>query len=641
MVWGMNQNCRLGKDQLKGSKPTRPTQFLRRMLSSSLFVVLSLCITVACNAQAPKEPSKDAPKNEVVVMGMIHSNHLKSGPFDIEHLKELIKAVNPDYVLTEIPPDRLAEAAQQFKDNGKITESRVRVFPEYTAALFPLTKSMNFEIVPCAGWTKAMSDSRRTTMAELRKTHQGQYTEVNDAQRNAGLQIARMGNPYDPIVIHTDQYDAFVESGMEPYDRYFNDLIGDGGWANINAAHYRHIASALDARQGEGKRFLITFGAWHKNYIRKQLKEREDIVLIPMAKYLKTTHPSPSQWSQFRGNANRTGAYGETEIKQPQVAWKYDTGNVIESSAAVVGETVYIGGHANRLHAIGRESGELKWKFDTEGLVRASPSVAKGVVYFGADDNKFYALDAETGDKKWEFELGGDGEQSSPTIADGFVYFGGFDNHFYSLDAKNGKLKWKRDTGAAMLSSPFVSKEQVFIGTNNGKVLGLNRMTGAVNWEFKESDQPIFSSPIEYAGLVYFTSYDRHVYAVNATDGKLKWKYKTNGQIFSSPVVTDGILFVGSNDKHLYAIDAATGKLNWKTDLGGAVFSSPAVTTGSIYVGSSDGNMYALNRDGAIRWKHSVGKNVKVWTSPTASQGRLYFGSHAGQVVVLEEKQVR
>ena len=114
-----------------------------------------------------------------------------------------------------------------------------------------------------------------------------------------------------------------------------------------------------------------------------------------------------------------------------------------------------------------------------------------------------------------------------------------------------------------MLSSPFVSKDQVFIGTNKGKVFGLNRKTGEVNWEFKESDQPIFSSPVEHAGLVYFTSYDHHVYAVKATDGELKWKYKTDGQIFSSPVITDGILFVGSNDKNLYAINAVTGEMNW------------------------------------------------------------------------------
>ena len=172
MAWVMDQNCRLGGSQLKRPKPTRRTQFLKRMLTSSLFAVLSLCVAVSCNAQDPT----DTPKNEVVVMGMIHSKHLQPGPFDIEHVKELIRAVDPDYVLTEIPPDRLAEAAQQFKNNGKITESRVRVFPEYTAALFPLTKSMDFEIVPCAGWTKPMSDSRRDVMAKLKETHKDQYT---------------------------------------------------------------------------------------------------------------------------------------------------------------------------------------------------------------------------------------------------------------------------------------------------------------------------------------------------------------------------------------------------------------------------------------------------------------------------------
>ena len=76
----------------------------------------------------------------------------------------------------------------------------------------------------------------------------------------------------------------------------------------------------------------------------------------------------------------------------------------------------------------------------------------------------------------------------------------------------------------------------------------------------------------------------------------------------------------------------------WKVDLAGAVFSSPAVTDKSVYVGSSDGNLYAVNRgDGSIRWKHSVGDGIRVWTSPTVSQGRIYFGSHAGKVVVLSE----
>jgi outer membrane protein assembly factor BamB len=611
-----------------------------QQITSGLLILIQACLVVPAVAQQSSKPGNTATtKNEVVVMGMIHGKHRQQGPYDLERLKDLIRQIKPDYILTEIPPDRLEAASKQFRDTGRITESRVRVFPEYIDAVFPLTREMNFEIIACAGWTKPMADSRRATMAKLQQTHKEQYAEVTAAQQRIGRLIARAGDANDPVLIHTDRYDALVEAGMQPYDRYFNDLIGDGGWSNINAAHYGHIADALDNHSGKGKRFLITFGSWHKNYIRKQLKKRNDVTLVPMSSFLESSHPSPSEWNQFRGNANRTGTYGSTEIAKPKVVWEYDTGDIIESSAAVVGDTVFIGGHANRLHALDRESGRLKWKFDVGGLVRASPSVANGVVYFGADDNRFYAVDAATGKKKWDFALGDGGEQSSPAILNGVVYFGGFDNHVYALDAKTGQLKWKQDVGASMLSSPFVTENSVFIGTYGGKVFALNRESGEVKWQFYKSDQPVFSSPVELDGLVYFTSYDHHVYAVKADDGDVKWKHKTDGQIFSSPVIDGDTLFVGSNDKNLYALDLKTGEPKWKTDLGGAVFSSPAVTAKSIYVGSSDGNMYALNRDGSIRWAHSVGEKINVWTSPTASQGQLYFGSHAGKVVVLGSEE--
>ena len=616
-----------------------PLKKLRTLVPAIVCLTASV-LHAQTNGEARSAQAADGTKNEVIVMGMIHSKHRQAGPYDLQHLKDLIKTIKPDYVLTEIPPDRLETAAKQFRETGKITESRVRVFPEYVDALFPLTKEMEFKIIACAGWTTEMNNSRRKTMAAFPKTHAKQYAEMQAAQQRCSQRIAEMGNPNDPVTIHTDWYDAFVQEGMEPYDRHFNDLIGDGGWTNINAAHYGHIAKALDTHAGEGKRFLITFGSWHKNYIRTQLKKRDDIKLVPMSDYLKTTHPTPASWPEFRGNASRNGNYGTTEIAKPSVVWEYDTGEVIESSPAVVGDIVYIGGHANALHAINRLTGELIWKFEVGGLVRASPSVVDGVVYFGSDDNRFYALDAKTGKKRWDFELGEGGEQSSPAIVDGVVYFGGFDNTAYALNAKDGELIWKQDVGASMLSSPAVTGDSVYIGTYGGKLFSLARKSGKIQWEFHENDQPIFSSPLVRDGLVYFTSYDKHVYGVNESDGKIRWKYETDGQIFSSPAIDQDILYVGSNDKNLYAFNASTGKLKWEVDLGGAVFSSPAITAKSAYVGSSDGHFYAVNReDGSIRWKHFVGEGIRIWTSPTVSQGRIYFGSHAGKVVVLAEEE--
>ena len=571
-------------------------------------------------------------------MGMIHSKHRQAGPFDLEHLKELIRKVKPDYVLTEIPPDRLDEAAKQFKETGKITESRVRVFPEYTDALFPLTKEMDFTIVPCAAWTTEMNNSRRATMAKFPETHAKQFAEMNAAQRRAGENIASLGDPNDPATIHTQQYDDFVKIGMAPYDRHFNDLIGDGGWENINAAHYALIDKGLDEISGQGKRVLITFGSWHKYYIKEQLRKRSDIKLVSMSEFL-NNEEGPTNWSRFRLNSSGNSASGVTEIKTPEVAWKYDTGDIIESSAVISGGTVFVGGHAKRLHAIDQKSGKLKWEFAVGGWVRATPSVVDDTVYFGADDNKFYALDANSGEKKWEYELGDGGEQSSPTILEGIVYFGAFDHWVYALQADSGKLIWKFDAEASMLSSPLLTDDSLFIGTYQGKFFRVDRKTGKKVWEFKENDTPIFSSPVANREVVIFTSYDHHVYGVNIKDGSVAWKYKTGGQIFSSPTMIGETVYVGSNDNQLYALNSADGSLNWKADLGGAVFSSPAVTEGSIYVGSSDGHLYALDRsDGQIKWKHKVGDKVKVWTSPIAIQGMIYFGSHDGEVIALREK---
>ena len=553
----------------------------------------------------------------------------------------LIRKIKPDYVLTEIPPDRLADAVQQFRDTGKITESRVRVFPEYTDAIFPLTQEMEFEIIPCAAWTKEMNGRRRETMKKLRSSHAQQFSEMQAAQKQADDNIAAMGDSNDPVTIHTQQYDDYVKAGMGPYDRHFNDLIGDGGWENINAAHYGLIENALDQHKGEGKRFLITFGAWHKYYIKENLNRRSDIQLVSMSEYLDES-VAPTNWPRFRLNANGSNAYGSTEIQQPIAAWKYNTGEIIESSAAVVGETVFVGGHAKKLHAIDLLTGKLKWKFDVAGWIRATPSVESGIVFFGADDNKFYALDAATGDKKWEFALGVGGEQSSPTILDGVVYFGAFDHHVYALEASTGKQNWKFDTGASMLSSPCVSADSLFIGTYQGKLIRLDRKTGHEKWTFQENEKPIFSSPIEANGIVSFGSYDQFVYALNVSDGSIKWKRKTDSEIFSSPAVVGECLYIGSNDRHLYALDLENGDIKWKTNLQGAVFSSPAVTDDSIYVGSSDGHLYCLNRnDGSQRWRYHVGEDIKVWTSPAVVRGKIIFGSHEGNVIALKESKTR
>ena len=84
-------------------------------------------------------------KNEVIVLGMTHDGHLTEGIYDTEVLRQLIIGINPDFILTEIPPNRFDNAMNEFLEFDTITESRVNRFPEYVNVIFPLTKTMVFE----------------------------------------------------------------------------------------------------------------------------------------------------------------------------------------------------------------------------------------------------------------------------------------------------------------------------------------------------------------------------------------------------------------------------------------------------------------------------------------------------------------
>ena len=97
--------------------------------TARFLIVIAVAFTAACTPEKPK--------NEVIVMGMIHRGHRTNPNYDIDIVKQLIREINPDYILTEIPPDRYPIARKEFDEKDTITEPRVRVFPEYVDAVFP------------------------------------------------------------------------------------------------------------------------------------------------------------------------------------------------------------------------------------------------------------------------------------------------------------------------------------------------------------------------------------------------------------------------------------------------------------------------------------------------------------------------
>jgi len=253
-----------------------------------IVLALGAWIAQSCGVGAPTSGHERPNKNEVLVLGTIHSGHLTEDHYNLDYLDRLVRTIEPDLILAEIPPDRFDAAMAGYMRDDSISEPRVRRFPEYVDVIFPLTEEMDFQIIPTAGWTSPMAEERSQKLRAIsedpdRLDDWGQYVAANERSDSIYESTGKVNDPY---FIHTDRYDSIQDIGLQVYNQLFNTELGLGGWDNINIAHYWNIEKALEKYRYQGKRILITYGAGHKGWFLRELRKRDDIILMDMHRFL-------------------------------------------------------------------------------------------------------------------------------------------------------------------------------------------------------------------------------------------------------------------------------------------------------------------------------------------------------------------
>jgi len=144
-------------------------------------------------------------------------------------------------------------------------------------------------------------------------------------------------------------------------------------------------------------------------------------------------------------------------------------------------------------------------------------------------------------------------------------------------------------------------------------------------WAYRTGGSRISSSPAvanvdisDRNPEILIGSEDYRLYCLNATSGRMKWRFQTQGAVSSSPAVGDlngdGLpeVVFGSGDGRVYALAGANGSRLWSYTTRSAVLASPAIADingdGSLEVvaASMDGMLYALRGDGSMIWRESV-----------------------------------
>jgi outer membrane protein assembly factor BamB len=153
-----------------------------------------------------------------------------------------------------------------------------------------------------------------------------------------------------------------------------------------------------------------------------------------------------------------------------------------------------------------------------------------------------------------------------------------------------------------------------------------------VRWTFETKDAVEGTAAIA-EGVVHVGSLDEHLYALDLTTGKEKWRYK--GGPFKAPVsVRDGAVYVGDADGVFHCVDAATGKKRWTHKTEGEINSGANFAGDRILVGSDDGTLYCLTKAGQVAWGHKTQDRVNG--SPAVIGERTFVAGCDGSLHVID-----
>jgi outer membrane protein assembly factor BamB len=345
-----------------------------------------------------------------------------------------------------------------------------------------------------------------------------------------------------------------------------------------------------------------------------------------------------AQWSQYHGNAQRTGFTSAVAASTLSLSWATDLGGPVVSSPVVGPDgTIYVGPVQEELlrprtvvTAIAPD-GNVKWRFYTKFVENDSPTFStpavspEGVIYFGSTDGAFYALNPN-GTLKWKHQ-GTQPVIQSPVIAPNGTVYVGIDGNLCSFTPA-GALNWQIHYSDLRLSGgPTLGLDGTIYQVGGDAAVGSSMLAvnpnGTLKWQtfLNLYFWPLAPPTVGPNGTIYTA--DQGIHALNP-NGSIKWysepSYGINGYGSIAVDMADNLYYTG----YVYAWKLnSNGFEMWEyTHAGANNFLGHSISgilvdgAGKLLMGLGDGKRSAIDYEKQVLMLANTGSKVASFTLP-------------------------
>ena len=272
-------------------------------------------------------------------------------------------------------------------------------------------------------------------------------------------------------------------------------------------------------------------------------------------------------------------------LKNGKKLWSFASGKRIVGTPAVSEGIVVFGSADRNIYGLNAADGSLRWKVEAAEPVLGAVTIHEGIAYVGASDKTFRAIDIQTGKVVWSYDQVKGYIETKPLVVDDKVIFSAWDNTLYALEKATGKEVWKWTGGLTRMHFspaavwPVASNGKVFIADPQRAMTAVNLQNGETVWRtfrsqvretigLSEDGERVYSKTMNDSIVCYSTLTDmpEQVWASNVGFG---YEHAP-----SMPQEKDGVVYGSTKEGLLFALEAKTGKIIWKHKIGNSLINT-------------------------------------------------------------------
>jgi outer membrane protein assembly factor BamB len=264
--------------------------------------------------------------------------------------------------------------------------------------------------------------------------------------------------------------------------------------------------------------------------------------------------------------ATALSACGHAQVAPPvalfplENTWKVPVPGGVDHGPVTDGTRVfYVSGGA--VHAIAAHDGSPLWTTaGRAGTLAAGPSL----LALREPDGTVWGIEPASGSARWKVESNIAGPL--PPVVDGDrVLVAG--EGIAVLEAASGRALWAAPGAPKVTAPPVVAGPLVIVGEEDGTLRARDGVTGSPRWTYATGSEVRAPAVPDGEGRLILGTTARGIVALDARDGKRRWRWKVGADVTTGGVVIERNAIVATQEAVLWGLRRDGGNMAWRAAL--------------------------------------------------------------------------